>query len=154
MVFLALAFWTWLWGPLGAFLAVPLSIIGLVVFNHLFPTEDVKLARLNGTAIGSLIRSMELLGTRTIIVGNWLNPMHGEFSMNTASTASQNVRDAAKDAREGVREVGKAAAEASGDIQSDLQALRDDFAKLAEQVGEHPRHQGQRRLAEGALERR
>ena len=56
--------------------------------------------------------------------------------MNTASTASQNVRDAAKDAREGLREVKKAAGEASGDIAADLQALRDDFAKLAEQVGE------------------
>ena len=56
--------------------------------------------------------------------------------MNTASTASQNVRDAAKDARDGLREVKKAAGEASGDIAADLQALRDDFAKLAEQVGE------------------
>jgi ElaB/YqjD/DUF883 family membrane-anchored ribosome-binding protein len=56
--------------------------------------------------------------------------------MNTASTASQNIRDAAKDAREGFREVKKAAGEASGDIQADLQALRDDFAKLAEQVSE------------------
>ena len=56
--------------------------------------------------------------------------------MNTAATASPNVRDAAKDAREGLREVKKAANEASGDIQADLQALRDDFAKLAEQVGE------------------
>lgn len=43
LVLLALAFWTWMWGPFGAFLAVPLSIIGLVVFNHLFPTEEVKL---------------------------------------------------------------------------------------------------------------
>jgi predicted PurR-regulated permease PerM len=43
LVFLALAFWTWMWGPIGAFLSVPLSIIGLVVFNHLFPTDDVKL---------------------------------------------------------------------------------------------------------------
>jgi predicted PurR-regulated permease PerM len=43
LVLLALAFWTWMWGPFGAFLAVPLSIIGLVVFNHLFPNEDVKL---------------------------------------------------------------------------------------------------------------
>src|SRR5580704_10344142 len=43
LVLLALAFWTWMWGPFGAFLAVPLSIIGLVVFSHLFPTEDVKL---------------------------------------------------------------------------------------------------------------
>jgi len=56
--------------------------------------------------------------------------------MNTTSTASQNVRDAAKEARDGLREVKKAAGEASGDIQSDLQALRDDFARLAEQVSE------------------
>jgi predicted PurR-regulated permease PerM len=43
LVFLALAFWTWMWGPFGAFLAVPLSIVGLVVFNHLFPSDDVRL---------------------------------------------------------------------------------------------------------------
>jgi len=43
LVFLALAFWTWMWGPMGALLAVPLSIIGLVVVNHLFPSDDVKL---------------------------------------------------------------------------------------------------------------
>ena len=43
LVFLTLAFWTWMWGPIGAFLAVPLSIIGLVVVNHLFPSDDVRL---------------------------------------------------------------------------------------------------------------
>jgi len=43
LVLLALAFWTWMWGPFGAFLAVPLSIVGLVVFNHLVPPDDVKL---------------------------------------------------------------------------------------------------------------
>lgn len=43
LIFLALAFWTWLWGPIGAFLAAPLSIVGLVVFNHLFPKDDAKL---------------------------------------------------------------------------------------------------------------
>ena len=43
LLFLALAFWTWMWGPLGALLAAPLSIIGLVVVNHLFPSEDVRL---------------------------------------------------------------------------------------------------------------
>jgi predicted PurR-regulated permease PerM len=43
LVFLALAFWTWMWGPMGALLAVPLSIIGLVIVNHLFPSEDVRL---------------------------------------------------------------------------------------------------------------
>ena len=56
--------------------------------------------------------------------------------MNTAATASQNIRDAANDAREGMRDVKKAANEASGDIQADLQALRDDFARLAEQVSD------------------
>jgi predicted PurR-regulated permease PerM len=40
LVFLALAFWAWMWGPIGAFLAVPISIIGLVVANHLFPTAE------------------------------------------------------------------------------------------------------------------
>lgn len=43
MVFLSLAFWTWLWGPMGAFLAVPLSIIALVTMNHLFPSAETKL---------------------------------------------------------------------------------------------------------------
>lgn len=43
VILLALAFWTWMWGPFGAFLAMPLSIIGLVIFNHLFSGEDVKL---------------------------------------------------------------------------------------------------------------
>jgi predicted PurR-regulated permease PerM len=39
-VFLALIFWTWLWGPMGAFLAVPLLIMMLVAINHLFPSDD------------------------------------------------------------------------------------------------------------------
>jgi len=42
-IFLALAFWTWLWGPMGAFLAVPLSIVALVIANHLFPSDESKL---------------------------------------------------------------------------------------------------------------
>lgn len=42
-VFLAIAFWAWLWGPLGAFLAVPLLIVGMVVVEHLFPPEEARL---------------------------------------------------------------------------------------------------------------
>jgi len=43
IVVLALAFWTWMWGPIGAFLSVPLSIVGLVVVSHLFPADEIKL---------------------------------------------------------------------------------------------------------------
>ncbi|MFL6932371.1 MAG: AI-2E family transporter [Xanthobacteraceae bacterium] len=42
-VFLALAFWTWLWGPIGAFLAVPLLITALVALKHVFPKPEVNL---------------------------------------------------------------------------------------------------------------
>lgn len=52
------------------------------------------------------------------------------------STPSPTMRDTARDAREGIREVGAAANAASGDITKDLQALRDDFARLSAQVGE------------------
>jgi ElaB/YqjD/DUF883 family membrane-anchored ribosome-binding protein len=51
-----------------------------------------------------------------------------------------NFSDAAKgtvqDARDAIKESGKAASAASGDIQADLQALRDDVARLAQQIAE------------------
>ena len=37
-VFISLAFWTWLWGPMGAFLSSPLLIVALVLRDHLSPT--------------------------------------------------------------------------------------------------------------------
>ncbi len=40
LVFLALAFWTWLWGPIGSFLAMPLLIVSFVVLGHLLPREE------------------------------------------------------------------------------------------------------------------
>ena len=42
-VFLAIAFWSWLWGPMGAFLAVPLLIVALVTLSHLLPSNEGKL---------------------------------------------------------------------------------------------------------------
>jgi ElaB/YqjD/DUF883 family membrane-anchored ribosome-binding protein len=58
--------------------------------------------------------------------------------MATASDTSQTVRETAretaKDMREGLRAAGAAASEASGNIQSDLQTLRQDFARLAEEL--------------------
>lgn len=38
-VFLAIGFWTWMWGPIGAFVAVPMLMATTVTFRHLFPTE-------------------------------------------------------------------------------------------------------------------
>lgn len=40
---LSLAFWTWLWGPVGAFLALPLLIVGAVIVRHLTPSGRVDL---------------------------------------------------------------------------------------------------------------
>jgi predicted PurR-regulated permease PerM len=42
-VFLALAFWTWLWGPMGAFLASPLLIVALILKEHLMHDDSPQL---------------------------------------------------------------------------------------------------------------
>ena len=42
-VFIALAFWTWLWGPMGGFLSSPLLIVALVLKGHLLPEESPQL---------------------------------------------------------------------------------------------------------------
>lgn len=42
-VFLSLVFWAWMWGPVGAFLAAPLLIIGQVMISHLFPKHAPEL---------------------------------------------------------------------------------------------------------------
>ncbi len=33
-LFLSVVFWTWLWGPIGAFLAVPIAMIIVSVVEH------------------------------------------------------------------------------------------------------------------------
>jgi predicted PurR-regulated permease PerM len=42
-VFLGIAFWAWIWGPIGAFLAMPLLILGRVTLDHLYPREKADL---------------------------------------------------------------------------------------------------------------
>ncbi len=42
-VFLSLAFWTWIWGPVGAFLSVPFLILGLVIVRHLGGADEGEL---------------------------------------------------------------------------------------------------------------
>jgi predicted PurR-regulated permease PerM len=42
-VLLSLAFWTWLWGPTGAFLSSPLLIVGLILHERLSETEEAGL---------------------------------------------------------------------------------------------------------------
>jgi predicted PurR-regulated permease PerM len=42
-VFLSIAFWAWLWGPVGAFLATPILIMARVVFSHLYPSQTADL---------------------------------------------------------------------------------------------------------------
>jgi len=42
-VFMALAFWTWLWGPMGGFLSSPLLIVALILKERLMPVDSPQL---------------------------------------------------------------------------------------------------------------
>jgi len=42
-VFIALAFWTWLWGPMGGFLSSPILMVGLIIKEHLMPDDSPQL---------------------------------------------------------------------------------------------------------------
>jgi predicted PurR-regulated permease PerM len=42
-VFMGLAFWTWLWGPMGGFLSSPLLIVALILKEHLRPVHSPQL---------------------------------------------------------------------------------------------------------------
>ena len=55
---------------------------------------------------------------------------------STSGSIRDTVRDTVADAKDAVREAGRAAAAGSGDIQADLEALRDDVGRLTAQLGE------------------
>lgn len=42
IVFLAIVFWTWMWGAVGAMLALPLSLIGMTIINQLIVEEKLQ----------------------------------------------------------------------------------------------------------------
>jgi predicted PurR-regulated permease PerM len=42
IVFLAIIFWTWMWGAVGAMLALPLSLIVMTVIDELFIEEKAQ----------------------------------------------------------------------------------------------------------------
>ena len=42
-VFITLAFWTWLWGPMGGFLSSPILIVCLILRDHLSPSTSPQL---------------------------------------------------------------------------------------------------------------
>lgn len=42
LVFLSIAFWTWMWGPLGAFLATPLLVTLMVASRHLSAIREAE----------------------------------------------------------------------------------------------------------------
>ena len=40
-VFFSLAFWLWLWGPVGALLSIPMLILATVAFSHIMPKRQI-----------------------------------------------------------------------------------------------------------------
>ena len=49
-IFLGIAFWAWMWGPLGAFLATPILIVARVVLDHLYPRHEDRRCRAEAAA--------------------------------------------------------------------------------------------------------
>lgn len=45
LIFVAIAFWAWMWGPIGAFLAVPLVMSAMVAARHLLGDPDAPVSR-------------------------------------------------------------------------------------------------------------
>src|ERR1700733_6646251 len=54
--------------------------------------------------------------------------------MNTASTAAASGRETGEDTREAARDARKVTGEHAGNLEHHLQALRDDFRRLADQL--------------------
>ncbi|MDO9418324.1 AI-2E family transporter [Pararhizobium sp.] len=42
VIFIAIIFWTWMWGAVGAMLALPLCLIAMTIFDELMVEEEVR----------------------------------------------------------------------------------------------------------------
>jgi ElaB/YqjD/DUF883 family membrane-anchored ribosome-binding protein len=51
-------------------------------------------------------------------------------------SSTGTIRDTVRDAKDAARETGRAASAASGDIQADLEALRNDVSRLTTQIAD------------------
>ncbi len=50
VVFLAIGYWLWLWGPVGGFLAVPMLLIIVAIIRHVIPENHRMIARQKNAA--------------------------------------------------------------------------------------------------------
>ena len=120
LVFLALAFWTWLWGPIGAFLAVPLLIVSFVVLGHLVPARRVDSARLrccHQTRICSASRNGTFAASRRV----------GARTSRRAFMAATSSSAAAAKSGNGV---------STTDIEDQIRIIRDDISELTQQMAD------------------
>ena len=115
-VFIALAFWTWLWGPMGAFLSSPLLIVGADPEG----ASDAGRIRRNCRRI-ERFPQVELPPStgrfpRTIAAAN----VSGSFSMSMTNgeAAMRNLTDKATYER----------------LEKDVTAVKNDIAALTDQI--------------------
>jgi ElaB/YqjD/DUF883 family membrane-anchored ribosome-binding protein len=64
-----------------------------------------------------------------------MSSTHGP-TRDAAGAIRDTVRDTVKDAKDAVRESGRVVSDASGNIQTDLDSLRNDLRRLAEQIND------------------
>ncbi len=85
-VFMALAFWTWLWGPMGGFLSSPLLIVALILKEHLCCRFIRRSCRRTDA-----VSKRELPLTRSVGASQRM-PASREFSMSMTNGETANQK--------------------------------------------------------------
>ena len=116
-VFMALAFWTWLWGPMGGFLSSPLLIVALILKEHLLPVEFAAIA-------AGLIRAncrvslRELPGIRRVCAIRNFSIRELLMSSTDGEIGMRNMTDKATYER----------------LEKDVAAVKNDISALTDQI--------------------